>query len=347
MAPMEEATEKRFLFYVEQDYSFAILRPLQEAASRAGHHIRWLIVGDASASLLGPDDVIVPDARAAISFSPDAVFAPGDRIPSFIPGLKVQVFHGINEDKRGTLYPEKGLFDLYCTEGFQRTQMLKKIEDKRDYFRVVETGWLKLDSILNHKITETSYSVPQILFASTFTPALSGAETLYTKIKELSQSSNWHWLVTLHPKMAKDTVAKFRDLENDNLSYFPTEHVVELLHRANIMVSDNSSILQEFLILKKPVITFRNRNPLPCMIEISQPQELEEAIHKALKPPPELTKAIAQYGPSITPYLDGASANRVLKATLDMLDSGWTDSKPKNYWRNLKMRRQLKYFGFN
>ena len=57
------------------------------------------------------------DISAAIDYKPDVVIAPGDRVPGFITGLKVQVFHGLNEDKRGNIYPERGLFDLYCTEG--------------------------------------------------------------------------------------------------------------------------------------------------------------------------------------------------------------------------------------
>ena len=118
----------RLLFYVEQDYSFDILRPLQDEAQRRGHEVRWLVFGDASASLLRPGEIAVPDAAAAVRYAPHAVFAPGDRAPSFIPGLKVEVFHGINEDKRGDPIPERGLFDLYCTQSPSQTAMLKPLE---------------------------------------------------------------------------------------------------------------------------------------------------------------------------------------------------------------------------
>ncbi len=343
-------TGRRLLFYVEQDYSFAILRPLQTEARQREYEVRWLIVGDASADLLQPDEVQV-DIAAAIGYQPDAVIAPGDRIPSFIPGLKVQVFHGLNEDKRGNIYPERGMFDLYCTEGPTRTEMLVPLSELRNYFKVCETGWLKLDAILNNtssdKIALTkSHDRPRILYASTFTPQLSGAEALHNEIERLAQSSRWQWLVTLHPKTDPQTVAKYKMLQNSNLSYHKTSEVIDLLHQADIMVSDNSSILQEFLILGKPVVTFRNRMPQPCMIDIQEPGELQAAIESALNPDTSLQEAIKSYGPSVTPFLDGQSSSRILDATEEMLVSDWQDSKPANLWRNWKIRSQLNYYRF-
>lgn len=73
------------------------------------------------------------------------------------------------------------------------------------------------------------------------------------------------------------TMGKFQALQNDNLTYHGTDEVVKLLHQADVMVSDNSSILQEFLLLGKPVVTFRNHDPQSCMIDIQEPAELETA----------------------------------------------------------------------
>jgi len=80
------------------------------------------------------------------------------------------------------------------------------------------------------------------------------------------------------------------------------------------------------------------------MIDISGADELEPAIRSALAPCDSLQAAIETYGLSVTPYLDGASAGRVLRATEEMLNSGWIDKKPLNLWRNLRMRQQLKYY---
>ena len=216
MQPNGKVTNKspsyRFLFYVEQNYSFSILRPLQHHARKMGHDVKWLLVGkDVSPAFLQPDEEALESVDAAVTYRADAVFAPGDRIPGFIPGLKVQVFHGLNESKRGNLYPERGLFDLYCTEGHERTGTLQPLAEQRGYFKVVETGWLKLDSLFNYPSSQREpYRRPQIAFSSTFSPSLSCAELVYEQIKTLSQQGDWQWLVTLHPKMAPETVAKIQ-----------------------------------------------------------------------------------------------------------------------------------------
>ena len=141
----------RILLYVEQDYSFDILRPIQAEARMRGCDVRWIILPTASSSNLKTGETQLGSARAAVEYSPDAVFVPGDRVPAFIPGIKVEVMHGISEDKRGNTYPERGLFDLYCTEGPARSADLRPLQKTRNWFRVKETGWVKLDTLLGYQ----------------------------------------------------------------------------------------------------------------------------------------------------------------------------------------------------
>ncbi len=337
----------RFLLYVEQNYSFDILRPIQDYAKSLGHDIRWLLVGKSvSDRFLLENEKNCMSLDEAVQFNPDAVFVPGDRVPAFIPGIKVQVFHGLNESKRGNVYPERGMFDLYCTEGHERTGTLQVEAEKKGYFKVVETGWVKLDSLLGYRKPERNQTRPQIFFASTFSPSLSCAELVYDEIKKLSQTEEWQWLVTLHPKMAQSTVEKYKNLESDNLIFFDNDQVIEMMHRADVMVCDNSSIFQEFLLLHKPVVTVNNRDVQPSFINITHPAELKSAIERALSPDQSLIDEIKKYGADITPFLDGKSAVRILNAVQEMLETGWQDSKPKNWFRNYKIRKSLGYWKF-
>lgn len=341
----KKTTEKfKFLFYVEQNYSFDILRPIQNVAIELGYQVKWLIVGkEASSQFLKEKDEQLISIDDAIAYKADAVFVPGNHVPAFIPGIKVQVFHGLNQSKRGNVYPERGLFDLYCTEGPQRTEMLLKAIQNKSHCKVVQTGWVKLDLLFQYQ-AKTSFSRPQILFASTFSMSLSCAELVYEEIKRLSQHNQWQWIVTLHPKMAQSTVQKYKALESDNLVFFENDQVIEALHRADVMICDNSSVFQEFLLLNKPVVTVNNRSPMNCFINISEASALEGAINQALSPSPELINNIKLYGPSVTPYLDGQSSQRVINAVVKMLKENWQDSKPKNIIQNLKMRKKLNYW---
>ena len=62
--------------------------------------------------------------------------------------LRVQVFHGFNVRKRSDNkghFRVRGFFDLYCTQGPDTTLPFKVLEKKFGYFKVVETGWPKMD----------------------------------------------------------------------------------------------------------------------------------------------------------------------------------------------------------
>ena len=93
---------RKYLFYVTQNYSFEILRPLQANIIKQGHRIAWLSVGnDIDNSLFHQDEFRLLTIKEAVNFHPDACFIPGNEIPSFISGLKVQVFHGLEWKKKG------------------------------------------------------------------------------------------------------------------------------------------------------------------------------------------------------------------------------------------------------
>lgn len=129
---------------------------------------------------------------------------------------------------------------------------------------------------------------PVILYHSTFSPSWSTAEILYAEIERLSQSNRWQWVVTLHPKMNPEIIAKYRTLENENLQFATNDNILELFPQADMMCSDTSSALTEFLLTGKPVVTFNNRRPSPQLIDIRDPKDVESAIERALSRPAEL-----------------------------------------------------------
>lgn len=336
-----------YLFLISQNYSFEILRPIQQEAVKRGAQILWFVYRDTvDTTRFAANEIFTTDVREAIRFNPDACFAPGNLAPSFVPGLKVQVFHGLERKKKGH-FRIRDCFDLYCTQGSLFTEKFEALAQKHGNFDVVETGWPKLDGLFSSPPLEIeTKGKPVILYAPTFSPSLTSVEHLYDQIKDL-RNKDWVWLVKFHPKMASEWVEKFRDLQNDHFTLIESGDLAPVLQRADVMISDTSSIITEFMLLDKPVVTFNNLAPEPCLININQPSELESAINKALEPDEILLKAIAQQNAKTHPYQDGRSAIRVLDATEQTLKDGKKSKPlPLNLLRNLKLRRSLKYWNF-
>lgn len=341
----------RYLLFASQAYAFAVLAPLAEAAARRGDSVAWYLHNLDPAPLpAGAKQLHSVDA--VMVFKPDAVFAPGNWVPPFFPGLKVEVFHGFSVHKRSLAkghFRIRGDFDLYCTQGPDTTRGFEALAERLGYFAVRETGWPKVDPLFHDfppPLPRTD-DRPVIMFASTFTPALSCAPHLIDQVSRLAATGRWRWCVTLHPKTDPEIVAAWRALEGPNLSYHGTDEVVRLLKSADVLVSDTSSVVPEFLLQQRPAVTFRNRKPGPELLDIQQPEELEGAIERALTPDPDWLAAIRRYTEHIHPYCDGRSSERVLDATREILDSGARQGlkrKPLNLLRRWKARRRLGYY---
>ena len=334
---------KHYLLYGSERYALGILRPLQAAIRRRGDRAAWFFDGPGGEDL-GADEELLGSVAEARKFAPVAVFAPGNHIPHLIPGVKVGVFHGFDAGKPRHIYI-RGYFDLYCTTGPSDTAAFKRLAEQYGHFAVVETGWPKLDPYGDFKSVAND-AKPVILYHSTFSPSWSAADILYAEIKRLVATDRWHWIVSLHPKMNAATVERYRALQGDNLEYPEVDNILDLFPRADLMISDTSSALNEYLLWRKPVITFKNRRPGPQLIDIDDPALLQGAIETALRRPPELMQAITDYAHSLYPYRDSASSERVLAAVDQFIAAGARNPrrKPFNFWRRLKMRRRLGFW---
>lgn len=345
---------RRYLMYISQNYSYAILRPIQKYILSQGGEVRWFLEGDeVSSRFLSEQELQLNSIDDVNAWKPCAVFVPGNVVPSFIPGLKVAVFHGFNAGKinrRGRLdhFEIRGCFDLYCTQGPETTTPFKKLADKYKYFEVVETGWPTLDPLFendeSNPYVDHDDERPTILMCSTFSRNLSCAPILFDKIKELSDKGNWRWLIQFHPKMPQEIVDKYKSLQNDNVKFIETDNVLPLLKAADVMLCDTSSVLIMFLMLKKPVVTFRNQSPEPHLINITEVDDLEASLMEALHMSTEHKVRIENYVDHIHPYKDAHSSVRVVEAANEFLDVGETKRKPLNLLRELKLRKKLGYW---
>ncbi len=337
---------KHYLLYGSERYALAILRPLQEAIRARGDEAAWFFDGPGAEDLREDERLLtVAQVRA---WQPLAVLTPGNHLPHFFPGVKVEVFHGFDAGKPRHIHI-RGFFDLYCTTGPRDTQAFGEVAARCGHFSVAETGWPKLDPFLRASAGPLPplHQPPVILYHSTFSPSWSAADTLYEAVRRLSRDGRWRWIVTFHPKMNPATAARYKALQNDHLRFAENDNILELFAQVDLMCSDTSSALSEFLLTGKPVVTFRNRRPGPQLIDIDDPAQFEPAIERALARPPALMQAIASHAAAIHPYHDGRSSERVLDAIDAFIAGGGRNRrrKPLNLWRKLRLRRRIGYWG--
>ena len=343
-----------YLLFATELYALPVLRPLDAAIRASGGETAWFAPAAFEPHLAAPERLL-PDVAAVDRWRPVAVFAASNWVPQFFPGAKVQVFHGFSVDKRS---PERGhfrirgLFDLYCTQGPATTAPFEQLAREHGHFAVAETGWPKLDPLFapddgSAAALRPPDGRPVALYAATFTEALSSARALLEAITAQIARGERYWLLTLHPKSDPALVDAYRRLAGPNARFVEADTLVPALRAADVLVCDTSSVVSEFVVQRKPVVTFRNRAPKPHMIDISDPADLEDALRRALAPTDVLRAELAAYADLIHPWRDGRSSERVLGATGDFLAGrfGELAPKPANVWRRLQIRSRLRKFG--
>ncbi|MCG6201408.1 CDP-glycerol glycerophosphotransferase family protein [Psychromonas antarctica] len=347
---------KRYLMYISQNYSYAVLRPIQKEALRQGAEVAWFLEGrEVNEQYLKEDESRLKTVDDIINWQPDAVFVPGNVVPNFIPGIKVGVFHGFDAGKINRKgiedhYVIRNCFDLYCTQGPHTTKRFQSLAIKHKTFSVAETGWPSIDplftAIKNNPYIDKRDSRKTVLMCSTFSRNLSCAPIVFDKIKELSKSGKWRWLIQFHPKMDKIIVDQYKSLQNDNLQFVETDDVLPLLQAADVMLCDTSSVLIMYLLLRMPVVTFNNQTKNNSLLNIEQIDEIESAIDYALTYPAVLMQKIEAYCQKTHPYHDGKSSKRVIEVTDKLLVDGLSPviKKPFNFIRQLKLRKKLNYW---
>ncbi|MFK5891949.1 MAG: CDP-glycerol glycerophosphotransferase family protein [Pseudomonadota bacterium] len=346
---------RKYLLFAEQLYSYPILRPIQEAIRKRGDQVAWYLYK--IPNFLNSDDAqVLSSVEEVKDFNPDAVFIPTNWVPDFFPGIKVEVFHGFNVGKRANSSQDhfriRGHFDLYCTQGPDTTIPFKQLATKHGYFKVIETGWSKLDPMFlcdkpNQLREKIKTNKPIVFYASTFSPKLTSAPTLVKHIEKMASTGKWHWLVTLHPKSAPETIELYRNIKNENLTFIePGEEIIPMLYAADVMLCDTSSIFIEYLLLNKPVVTFNTSVPGPHLIDVQSIDQIEPALDKALSRPQTLMNEIEKYAENIHPQRDGFASERILNAAEEFINSDKKDlkKKPFNLGRKIQIRKKLKYY---
>jgi len=344
----------KFLIYISYSYALPIGNPLEKEILKRGYDVMWFSdLEDGKNSIKNKTNVL-NSIQDVIQYKPDVVLTATDDIPDFIAGLKVQIFHGFFAQKR----PEgnnkfahfriRGFFDLYCTQGPSSTQGFLEKQKNNPHFEVIETGWSKVDPLFPGEPKLELKTIPKIMIASTFTERLSLAynEAVYHKIKQLSVSGKFQFLMVLHPKLPLKVKEKWQQLNGEYFKYYDTTDLIPLFKKSDIMFADTTSAIQEFLLQKKPVVTFNHTFNHNYLINITDANDIESAFESAINYPEYLIQNINEFIIQLHPYFDGKSSERVVNASIDFLhkDKSYLEPKPLNIIRKFKIRKRLKHF---
>ncbi len=351
----------KFLIYISYSYALPIGNPLEQEVIGRGFKVKWFSdIDDGKKAIIDKPNSL-DTIKDVVIYQPDIVLAATDDIPDFITGLKVQIFHGFFAKKRplknGGFYHFRirGFFDLYCTQGPNTTREFTRLSKKLNYFEVIETGWSKVDTMfpLSEKATDSksiTEEIPTIMIASTFTERLSLAyvDSVFNEIKRLSETNAYKFIMVLHPKLPAEIIKKWQSLTNKNFTFFDTTNLTPLFLEADILFADTTSAIQEFVLQKKPVVTFKHKVEEDFLINIEEANAIENAFKSALHPSDELLKKISLYISELHPYYDGKSSKRIIDACISFLhkDKSYLKNKPLNLLRKYKIRKRLDYFTF-
>lgn len=335
----------RIVLFCENKYAVDILLPIQEEADREGNNqVIWYVYKPKFPTFPLQDSVKwTNDIQEIYNFSPEAIFCPGNIVPYYLPGVKIQIFHGYAGEKKGH-WIIRHYFDTYFTQGPFFTSGFKKLAEKYGTFEVLETEWPRQDWVQKHlhdfdkekqDILQNSGCEKIVLYAPTFSPSLTSLPVMKDSLIELSEKKNVVIIIKLHPLTKEEWVNEYRELaeKHKNIIWTDDISVAKYQLMSDIMISDTSSTIYEFLLKDKPVITYRASAPNIYWKNILERSELCDAYDEVLNGNKyrELRRWVIE---NYDPYNDGKVAQRMLNGARQYIEKHGVPQKRKlNLWR--------------
>ena len=337
------------ILFCMNPYSFGILEPVMQVLKEKNHEFIWFIRPEILDKFPYQEQRFTSKIEDLVRFNSDAIFVPGNEVPHYLRGVKTQVFHGLAGEKKGH-FRIRNYFDLYLTQGPYFTRWFSEAAVKYKDFEVVETGWPKLDVYGKelHKydsvkltLLKKSKTKKIILYAPTFSPSLTSAPHLLTQIEELAKSKEYLIVIKFHDLMAEDLIDSYKKLSMrfKNVLFIEERNIIKYLLISDLMISDTSSVVYEFLLLDKPVITFKNNS-----LAIKWDNQLlfsglvNRVAENLLEDPfkQQRLEILKEYHP----YTDGNSAKRMVDAVEEYIKkNGVPEKRLISWFRRYKINK--------
>ena len=341
------------ILFCKNKYAFGILEPIRSELKNKGYEILWYVDQTILNDFPYKSDPHCTSIKELKSFDSDAIFVCGNAVPHYLKGVKAQVFHGFAGEKKGH-FRIRSYFDLYLTQGPYFTKIFLENKKIHKNFQVIETGWSKVDNLFknNSELVKRKKNLLEkynkekiLLYAPTFSPKLTSATYLKKEIISISDKTSYLLLIKFHPLMNDSLKKEYENIakENTNILIYNDNDISDLLKISDLLISDTSSVIYEFSLLNKPVITFNNIAKTKYWQDSKIYKDLKSLVEDNLNKKKFLEKRrklIKNYHP----YTDGKSSHRMVEAVQKYISINGVPKK-----RKLSILRKLKIyktFGF-
>ena len=340
----------RAILFCVNPYAFGILKPLHDQLAHNGSQILWYVPTSIQKDF--PFSTTVSHTHSIkdlFDFESEAIFVPGNEVPHYLRGVKVQVFHGLAGEKKGH-FRIRNYFDLYLTQGPYFTREFNRLKKRYNNFDVVETGWSKLDPLFQlqdefraerNKLLHETGKRTLLLYAPTFSPSLTSAVSCMTEIFNIADKEDVFLLIKFHdltnPKVIDDY--RSRAASRSNVRVVEERNILKTLIMADFMISDTSSVVYEFILLNKPVITVNSRSQQITWCNITDAGVLHSKFVDELKH--DNFSAMRKHTiEEYHPYTDGNSAARMIEAVESYIKQhGVPQTRKLNIYRRYQMNK--------
>lgn len=334
------------VLFCQNPYSFGILEPIMQVLKEKKYEYLWFVRELIIDKFPFGDEPVTSNMQDIVTFNSDAIFVPGNEVPHYLRGQKVQIFHGLAGEKKGH-FRIRNYFDLYLTPGPFFTKKFLELSVKYKNFDVLETGWSKLDIYgknfhkydVDKKNLLIKYNAKKIiLYAPTFSPSLTSVPFMLEEFKELSKNKDYLIIFKFHDLMAQNLIDIYKNLANKskNIIFEEEKNIIKFLLMSDIMVSDTSSVVYEFLLLDKPVITFKSNSKNIQWDNSLEYKNLSDKIKNNLEKDNFKLQRLSVLK-NYHPYNDGNSSQRMVEEVLKYIKNNGVPEK-----RNLPFLRRLK-----
>jgi len=339
------------ILFCTQPYSFLILKPLADELEKRGDEYIWYITPELFEEFPYKQMMHTNSLKYLDEFQSDAIFVPTNDVPYWLRGLKVHIFHSLVGDKDEYL-EMVNYFDLYLTAGPHFTEIFEEMAEEHS-FGVIETGWSKLDMLFNIANDDNitwernrllhEYEVKHIvLYAPSSDLELTSATKLRDIIIKLSSRKDILFMVLFDQDMDENIVQEYKEIDTPNILILEDNNISKNMHIADIMIGDTSSLVYEFTLLDKPVLTVDSKleditwsNQSASGIFLNVIRTLENSL--------ATRNRRAETFKNYHPYNDGKSAKRMIEATKKYIDEhGVPNERKVSFFKKLKLKKKFK-----